>query len=674
MTFSVTDIEAETARWARRRAALLPYWPWTILGLAAFIFAVRFIPQFFFSEMDTETIVLPLFYHDIAELHHPVSNWGWGGFSALFPDTAVFFVLNFICRDGQLALQVLQIVFWLGWLAATIALALVFNLPNKLSLISILVLVWVGLICNFALPDEWALDVQKALLQPVYHSGTGLLCLICLVLLLREISLGRTAGFWWLFVLTFLGGISDILFLIVFVCPSLATVGLLAAAYPRAWKIYRDLALNLGLAGMAAYVLAPYCFAAPLATESYVQASLGGARGSLASLSDEMKNSQHHLFVFMVVLDVLTMLGGLAGLLFFCFSPRRKLVTPAGFSLVVFCTCAVFLNWLAVIFTGDYQGMPANRYLAVALLIPIFLLAFGLHAIIFWRPWLEKLFAVAIAAFTAVVAFIPQAPSLNYWITEQDIPFLKAEMKKNHIQDCLANYWSANIVTFLSHGDVPTRSLTNDGRIYRWFNTLSWFGKGSPVRDWPNFRLIYIPDHEYSNVFGQPDEIVYTPSHSEIWLYSEARSIRYSEFFDVLSNSLLDEGRTLRIDASALPSEVGKIQGRSRIVTMGQDSAGWLDYGPYLNLAPGRYRTTFDYACLTLPVADAPPTYDLLVHTGTHEQSFRSAVIPCSKIGPQSFTDDFIVDRPEHQYEMRIYYHGSGTLRIDSLKVTYLGP
>jgi hypothetical protein len=37
-------------------------------------------------------------------------------------------------------------------------------------------------------------------------------------------------------------------------------------------------------------------------------------------------------------------------------------------------------------------------------------------------------------------------------------------------------------------------------------------------------------------------------------------------------------------------------------------------------------------------------------------------------------TDNFTVLQPHQRYEMRISYHGSGTLRLDSLTVTYLGP
>ena len=100
-------------------------------------------------------------------------------------------------------------------------------------------------------------------------------------------------------------------------------------------------------------------------------------------------------------------------------------MSAVAFSLMVFCSCSVLFNWGAVILMGDYFDMNANRYTTLALVMPLFILAFGLHAVILWRPWLEKVLAVAVSAFTLAVAFIPQTPTINYDATTDDIPFLK---------------------------------------------------------------------------------------------------------------------------------------------------------------------------------------------------------------------------------------------------------
>jgi hypothetical protein len=98
--------------------------------MASLFFAVRYVPGFFYSMIDTETVVVPAVYRDLAVLHHPAADWQWGGFSALFPDVSTFFLLNFILRDGWLALQVLVVLFFIGWLAASAGLAAVLKRPH----------------------------------------------------------------------------------------------------------------------------------------------------------------------------------------------------------------------------------------------------------------------------------------------------------------------------------------------------------------------------------------------------------------------------------------------------------------------------------------------------------------------------------------------------------------
>jgi hypothetical protein len=651
-TASTTEITAPPKSFGRANPAgfLARSWPWFVLGLSAFFFSVHFIPKLYFASMDTETIVLPLFYHDLVVMHHSPSNWAWGGFSAVFPDVTVFFLLNFLVRDGHLALQLLLICIFIGWLAGSAALGVVARRPHRLSLFSMLLLLWVGLSCDLGLPPEMSLFLRNPLFQPIYHSGTGLLCLVCLALFLGEVSHGRTAGFYWLLALVFLAGISDILFLVVFVVPALASLVLVAAAYPRNWKNHLSLFLNLAISAMASYFLATACFPVTLATGNFIQWDFGRASVSFSLLTDELSNPERHFFVFMTVLDGLTVLGGIVGVLFFYFSKWKRHVSPLGFTVMAFCVATIPANWIAAIYSGDYQGITSNRYLTVALLAPMFLAVFGLHA------------------------FIPQEPTINYTNTMGDIPFLKAAMKTNHIHACLANYWNANITTFLSDGDVATRSLASDGSIYTWFNSLEWFGKGHPVEDLPHFRLIYIPDHDFAQRFGPPDQLLHAPSGGEVWIYSEARSILYNEHFETLSNNFVNDGRTVRFSPSNLPGDLSRFQDHSRLAIEGQDNDSWLEYGPYLSLTPGRYRAAFSYTYLAPPAAGKFPTYDLLVHTGVREKSFHSTSLPSPNSGPQIFTDDFDVREPGHLYEMRIRYHGSGTIRVDSLDVTYVGP
>jgi hypothetical protein len=664
---------------ARRRigAFLARHGATVLLGAAVLAFALHFIPQLTLALMDTETVSLPLFYQDVVTLHHPAAAWQWGGFSGLFPDVSVFFLLRFVSGNDWFALEGAMVFFFLAWLAGCAGLVRALRRPHALPLVAMLFLLIVAEACDFGLERDWGTDVQDAFFQPIYHSGTGVLCLACIALWIARISGGGLVSFYGLVLLAFLGVISDYLLIVVFVIPAAAALVVLAIAFRRDWQRHAGLAVSLALVGGAGFFLAPYCFPAPLSTREYVFLNWNGARESVMTLWSEVTNSRHHFFAFLFILDLLTVLGGLGGFLFICFFPAGKKIPATALALMVFSSCAIACDYGAVILTGNYQGVQENRYFVVSLLLPLVALAFGLHAIINWRPWLEKLFASAIAVFIGACAFIPQPPSPDYLGTMDAIPFLRDVMKKNGITDGLISYWESNLYTFLSGGSVTLRSVTDDGVINHLFNSMSWYGQGRPPGDAPHFRLIVTPEDEMRTAFGPPDQVLSGPGQLVVWIYSDARSIRYDEAFGelFLSTNFIGDTRIWQVDAARLKTSVGQVAGTSLLATAGKSGEDFLTYGPYLELKPGQYRAVYHYQYLALPAPDRIPTYDLFVHTdGADDQSLDSAPLPGPNTRPQVFTDTFTVTRSKQTFEMRINFHGSGTLRVDSLGVTSLGP
>jgi hypothetical protein len=340
---------------------------------------------------------------------------------------------------------------------------------------------------------------------------------------------------------------------------------------------------------------------------------------------------------------------------------------------MVYAGAVIACDWGAAFLTGGYAGISENRYLVVALLLPLFLLAFGLHAIIPWRPWLEKGVAAAAGVFILACAFIPQPPSSEYLGDLDMIPVLKDVMKKNHITAGLITYWRANLFTFLSHGEVTLRAETADGNIVYLQDTLRWYGKGQPLGQGPRFRLVFPEYDTLSQRFGPPDQVLKLPGGDTVWIYSEARAITYNEFFDLLSNRWTDHGRTLNFKGSDLSTDLGKTVGDSRIAVPG-DGDDNLTGGPNLQLQPGHYRVVYRYQYLAPPDPAHPATYDLCVHHPIADVFTHEAPLVYVNDQPQVFIDDFRVTEPGFNHEMRIHYHDSGTIRVDSLSVTSLGP
>jgi hypothetical protein len=272
-------------------------------------------------------------------------------------------------------------------------------------------------------------------------------------------------------------------------------------------------------------------------------------------------------------------------------------------------------------------------------------------------------------------AFLPLKPSDEYIEVEATLPFLRQVMKENGITQGLVSYWRANLYAFLSSGTVPLRAVTNDGSILHSFNTLDWYGRGRPVQDGPHFRLVLAPEEDERGAFGRPDQILHTPLGETVWLFSEARSIRYNDRFSLLlSNCFTDDGRTLRFDAAQLSSATGKIEGTSRIAVEGRDSENFLTYGPYLELKPGRFRAVYHYAYSAPPAPDREALYDRLEYSNEPDLDHTAKPLPCPNREEQILIDDFTVPRPGENFEFRIHYRGSGTLRVDSLEITPLEP
>jgi hypothetical protein len=647
-------------------------WAWLLLVAAVLIFAFRFVPSLTFSLLDTETVMLPLVYQDIVTEHHPAANWQWPGANSMFPDVIVFFLLRFLGRNDWFALEGMAVFFFLALVAACAGLAFASRRPHALGLVTLLVLLVFSQACDFAPGSPTGILIRDALFQPIYHSGTALFCVAGFALLLAQILGAGRMGLWWLFVLTFAAAVSDFLFLVDFVLPAVLTSGVLAFAFRREWKRHLRLGAGVGLAGCAAFFLAPYCFPAPTTTGDYLIFNPTGMRLSLGVFWSEFKDADNHFFVFLIALDVVTLLAGLAVLIALFFKGGRKIPAPV-LAAMVFSSCVVGCDWGATLLNGGYASMAENRYLAAALLTPLFLFAFGLHAVIAWRPWLERGVAAAAAVFIAVCAFIPQEPIGAYPGTLQLIPILQDVMKKNHITAGLITYWRANLITFLSQGTVTLRAETPDGDVVRSGGTMTWYGKGSPVEDAPHFRLIF-PEYPSQTrlQFGPPDQVLTLPDGETIWIYSEAHSIIYNEYFELLSNRWTDHGHTLNFNAVDLPSHTGRTLGTSRIAAPG-DSDDHLTYGPYLSLKPGHYRATYRYQYLAPPDPDHVAAYDLFVQHPNGE-SFLTVPLAYVDNQPRILTDDFTVHQPGLLYEMRIRYHGSGAIRVDSLSVTVLGP
>jgi hypothetical protein len=370
-----------------------------------------------------------------------------------------------------------------------------------------------------------------------------------------------------------------------------------------------------------------------------------------------------------VTLDVVVVFGLLVAVPILLFKSRNMLLIGG----LTFVACAICSDWGALLLRGVWERMYEDRYVSEAMVLPFFLAAFLLHGAMRWPKWLVPPGTFAVAGLIVAAAFLPQPVSQSYADARQDIPFFRQVMQENHITEGLADYWKSNLYTDLSHETVILHSTEWNGRICKLFQDVAWYGAGQPFAQSPHFRIICPgPDVATNPDYGPPDQELTAPSGTKVWIYSEARAIRYNPYFDLLSNKLGKDGSTMIFDVSKMLNGTGQVEGKSLVAREGRDKENFLIYGPFLRLEPGRYRVDYGFSYLTPPKQGQEAYYDLNGHDWLGEHISNGKILPFDGSPHETLTDTFTVTVPDERYEIRIYYHGSGSLKVDSLTVTSL--
>ena len=117
--------------------------------------------------------------------------------------------------------------------------------------------------------------------------------------------------------------------------------------------------------------------------------------------------------------------------------------------------------------------------------------------------------------------------------------------------------------------------------------------------------------------------------------------------------------KKITLDASSLPGLVGKSVGKVRESETGSVE-GVLSFGPYLNLSPGSYQLTFQYAAI-----GHNQKWDIVYNKGANLIS--SGYFEDSNGKVANKVVDFVVESPIENLEARTFYQGHGELTLINL-------
>ncbi len=131
------------------------------------------------------------------------------------------------------------------------------------------------------------------------------------------------------------------------------------------------------------------------------------------------------------------------------------------------------------------------------------------------------------------------------------------------------------------------------------------------------------------------------------------------------------------ITADLLPSQTGAISDdKSRTASEGADPAGYLTYGPYVFLLEGEYALTLEYES-SAGQGDAAQANRFDISYDLGRSAIAETNLPPSDTNNGRLQYRFIVDRElsmRKQFECRVWYTGSGALRVKRLAIAYLHP
>jgi hypothetical protein len=198
------------------------------------------------------------------------------------------------------------------------------------------------------------------------------------------------------------------------------------------------------------------------------------------------------------------------------------------------------------------------------------------------------------------------------------------------------------------HGLVPEHQINN----LNWYNTDFDF---VITNDLPARK---IDERQIIRDFGEPADI-FSCENKNILVYNRKQDAAFQKQFRKYFS--------FDFYALQLPSDTGRLFGLSRIAEEASKK-GFLTYGPYVELLIGDYYFEIHYYAKSNGEGKDVGKWDIITHTSNEieKESTKKGLIEGD--GNNIVSGVFKI-RKIGRTEIRTYYKGRGTLRIDKIKI-----
>jgi hypothetical protein len=243
---------------------------------------------------------------------------------------------------------------------------------------------------------------------------------------------------------------------------------------------------------------------------------------------------------------------------------------------------------------------------------------------------------------------------------------LDKNTRARNIRNGIAQYWRAKYITMLSknnlhvvqavHAPYEMRGLIPEHQInnLNWYNHDFEFVIADPVIGTPR----KIDEGKIIEDFGEPAD-VFSCDNKNILVYNRKQDMAFQKQFRKYFS--------FDFYALQLPSDTGRLFGLSRI-TEESSKKGFLTYGPYVELFIGDYYFEIHYYAKSNGERKDVGKWDIITHTSSEieKESTKKGLIEGD--GSNIISGVFKI-RKIGITEIRTYYKGSGTLRIDKITI-----
>jgi hypothetical protein len=620
---------------------------------------------------NADLITASFLYNDITKGVN-LSGWTAGSVPFVFPDLTLFFPLRWLSGNLHIALAlngaVQILLFTLGLILLARQVNVSFHLEQYIPIILAGTLFFASMASFHPYVQIFAVTT--------YHFGIMVIMPYALALalaLLKPRPL-KTARYWCLMVALFISlyllSASDLVAVIQIVAPMIGATSVLLLFRKVS---FRPAVVVVGFSSGAAIAGYITLKAIPLFGDSFNSYVAGFIYKR--SISDTFTSFVNTVLSFAAEYPFHTALIVIFIILCTVILVReiRKAIRqqPTVSTSIIFFALIFLINLvvipLATIISSSFKDSTNFRYFLPILVLPAF---WGLPIILpaFISPQTNRVISVfGLGILLIGVGFnglniIGQSPRVRLDQYYPDaVRCIDEKASELGVHYGLASYWQAKPLTALSQVGLNIVQVKSTLEPQFWVNNSIWYDMN------PEFVVIDTRSHDINpetiiNRYGEPASTFYCQNLT-VLLYNRSNDIAFSQ---QLRNSVVlahvdKPGDVAEFHAAYLPGQIGENSVLQRTVENG--AAGYLIYGPYLQLPAGQYTFEVDYAAESN--ANSIATWDAVFTQADRVQVLKSGLV----LTHENIVEDSFTLSASGKIQIRVRYNGRGKLTIDKIVI-----